>query len=114
MKQGVAHEGWQKSILLFFGLLIGGAIGFAFEKGKVFLPAVIRAQMVLRDFSMMKMFLAGTAAGMFSIALLVQVRLQQRQAVKLALGFTLMRGYGANILGGLLMGLGIATSGACP
>jgi uncharacterized membrane protein YedE/YeeE len=105
---------WQRHVLLAFGLLVGLAIGFTFEKGKIFLPAVIKGQMVFQDFSMMKMFLAGTAAGMFSVALLLQFRLQSRTPVKLALGFELMRGYGANVIGGLVMGVGINTSGACP
>ncbi len=78
------------------------------------MPAVIKAQMVFEDFSMMKMFLTGTAVGMFAVALLLHVRLQNRAAVKLALGFNLMRGYGANVIGGLVMGFGITVAGACP
>lgn len=113
VKENVGTE-WQKKIIFFFGLLIGAAIGFTFEKGKIFLPGVIKGQMTFLDFSMMKMFLAGTAAGMFSIALLLQMRLQSRAATKLALGFELMRGYGANVVGGLIMGVGINLAGACP
>jgi uncharacterized membrane protein YedE/YeeE len=109
-----AGPGWQKRILFLFGLFIGVAIGFTFEKGKIYLPSVIKGQMVFRDFSMMKMFLAATAAGMFSIALLLQIKLQSRAATKLALGFEFMRGYGANVAGGLVMGIGINVAGACP
>lgn len=105
---------WQKRILGLFGVFVGFCIGFTFEKGKIFLPAVIRAQMTFSDFSMTKMFLAGTAAGMFSVAILLQIKLQTRVATKLALGFQMMRGYGANIVGGLIMGAGIAVAGACP
>jgi uncharacterized membrane protein YedE/YeeE len=112
--KGTLAPHWQRYVLMAFGLMIGICIGFTFEKGKIFLPAVIKSQMVLKDFSMMKMFLAGTAAGMFAVALLLQVRLQNRVPVKLALGFQVMRGYGANVVGGLIMGLGINISGACP
>jgi hypothetical protein len=72
--------------LLLLTLLAGFCIGFTFEKGKIFLPAVIRAQMTLNDFSMMKMFLAGTAVGMFSLSLLIYLELQKRVPVKLSLG----------------------------
>jgi hypothetical protein len=89
-------------------------IGFAFEKGKVFAPAVIRLQMTFEDFSMMKMFLSGTAVGMFSLSVLIFLNWQKRAATKLSLGLGLMNGFGANVVGGLIMGAGIFTSGACP
>ena len=89
-------------------------IGFTFEKGKIFLPRVIKAQMTFQDFSMMKMFLAGTSVSMIGIAFLTATKLQNRVATKLALGFGLLRGFGANIVGGLIMGAGIFVSGACP
>jgi uncharacterized membrane protein YedE/YeeE len=70
--------------------------------------------MVFEDFSMMKMFLSGTAVGMFSLSFLIYLELQKRAAIKLSLGLQLMRGYGANVVGGLIMGMGINLAGACP
>jgi len=108
------HPAWHSKVFGFFGFFIGMAMGMAFEKGKIFLPRVIKAQMTFQDFSMMKMFLAGTSAGMLGVALMVAAGIQNRSATKLALGFGRLRGFGANLVGGLVMGAGIYVSGACP
>ena len=88
------------------GLLMGLVFGLALEKSRVFEPGVILGQMQLRTFIMLKVFLAAVATGLVVLAALNGFGL-----VKLAPKATL---YGADILGGLILGAGIALAGACP
>ena len=52
------------------GLAVGTLFGVALEKSKVFYPTVIRAQMTLDSFIMMKTFLSATATGLIVIAVM--------------------------------------------
>jgi uncharacterized membrane protein YedE/YeeE len=80
--------------------------GFALEKSRVFEPGVIVGQMQLRNFIMLKVFLTAVATGAVVLAALNGFGL-----VKLSPKATL---YGADIVGGLVLGIGIALAGACP
>jgi hypothetical protein len=88
------------------GLAMGAVFGFALEKSRVFEPGMIVGQMQMRNFIMLKIFLAAVAAGLVILALLNGV-----WGVKMSPKATL---YGADILGGLVLGAGIALAGACP
>jgi hypothetical protein len=88
------------------GLLMGVVFGFALEKSRVFEPGVIVGQMQLSNFIMLKVFLTAVATGAVVLAALNGFGL-----VKLAPKATL---YGADIVGGLILGMGIALAGACP
>ena len=88
------------------GLGMGMLFGFALEKSRVFEPGVIVGQMRLRNFIMLKVFLSAVATGLVVLALLNGIGL-----TKLHPKATL---YFADILGGLLLGAGIALAGACP
>jgi hypothetical protein len=88
------------------GLLMGIVFGFALEKSRVFEPGVIVGQMQLRNFIMLKVFLTAVATGAIVLAVLNGFGF-----VKLAPKATL---YGADIVGGLILGMGIALAGACP
>ncbi len=81
------------------GLCIGFTFGIALEKSKVYLPFVIREQMLLHNFIMLKVFLSATVMGTIVTALLELSGVSARVAKATALGFGLFRGYGANILG---------------
>lgn len=88
------------------GLAMGVAFGFALEKSRVFEPGMIVGQMQLRNFIMLKVFLAAVATGAAVLAVLHGfdvVKLYPKPAV-----------YGADIVGGLMLGAGIALAGACP
>lgn len=88
------------------GLLMGAAFGLALEKSRVFEPGMIVGQMQLRNFIMLKVFLTAVATGAVVLAALNGfglVKLQPKPAV-----------YAADIVGGLLLGAGIALAGACP
>jgi hypothetical protein len=88
------------------GLLMGVVFGFALEKSRVFEPGMIVGQMQLRNFIMIKVFLTAVATGA-----LVLAALNGFGAVKLAPKAAL---YAADIVGGLILGAGIALAGACP
>lgn len=88
------------------GLLMGLVFGLALEKSRVFEPGVIVGQMQLRNFIMLKVFLSAVATG-----LVVLAALNGFGVVKLAPKATL---YTADMVGGLILGVGIALAGACP
>ena len=88
------------------GLLMGAVFGFALEKSRVFEPGMIVGQMQLRNFIMLKIFLTAVATGAVVLAALNGfglVKLQPKAAL-----------YAADIVGGLILGTGIALAGACP
>jgi hypothetical protein len=88
------------------GLLMGVVFGFALEKSRVFEPGMIVGQMQLRNFIMLKVFLSAVATGALVLAVLNgfgYVKLSPKAAL-----------YAADIVGGLLLGAGIALAGACP
>lgn len=88
------------------GLAMGAAFGFALEKGRVFEPGVILGQMQFRTFTMLKMFLTAVVTG-----LVVLAALNGLWGVKLHPKATEVA---ANLVGGGLLGVGIALAGACP
>jgi uncharacterized protein len=88
------------------GLLMGIVFGFALEKSRVFEPGIIVGQMQLRNWIMLKVFLTAVATGAVVLAFLNGfgfVKLQPKAAL-----------YAADIVGGLILGTGIALAGACP
>lgn len=91
---------------ILIGLLMGVVFGFALEKSRVFEPGVIVGQMQLRNFIMLKVFLTAVATGAVVLA-----ALNGFGFVKLSPKATL---YSADIVGGLILGMGIALAGACP
>ena len=85
---------------------MGIVFGFALEKSRVFEPGMIVGQMQLRNFIMLKVFLTAVATGAVVLAVLHGfgfVKLQPKAAL-----------YAADIVGGLILGAGIALAGACP
>ncbi len=91
---------------ILIGLATGIVFGFALEKSRVFEPGVILGQMQLRNFIMLKMFLAAVITGLVVLAVM-----NGMFGVKLSIKPLL---YKADIIGGLILGAGIALSGACP
>jgi uncharacterized protein len=88
------------------GLASGVVFGFALEKSRVFEPGVIVGQMQLRNFLMLKIFLAAVITGLIVLAVL-----NGAFGIKLHLKPLLFR---ADLVGGLILGAGIALAGACP
>jgi len=93
-------------LAILVGLLMGTVFGFALEKSRVFEPGMIVGQMQLRNFIMIKVFLTAVATGALVLAALHgfgYVKLVPKAAL-----------YSADIVGGLILGAGIALAGACP
>ncbi|MBI1238684.1 MAG: YeeE/YedE family protein [Alphaproteobacteria bacterium] len=88
------------------GVLMGIVFGFALEKGRVFEPGVIVGQMQLSNFIMLKVFLTAIATGSLALAALTGFEI-----VTLHPKATF---YAADVIGGGLLGVGIALAGACP
>jgi hypothetical protein len=93
-------------VAILLGLAMGVAFGVALEKSRVFEPGAILGQMQLRNFLMLKVFLSAVTTGLVVLAVLHGVF-----GAKLHPKATL---YAADLLGGLLLGVGIALAGACP
>jgi uncharacterized membrane protein YedE/YeeE len=91
---------------ILIGLATGIVFGFALEKSRVFEPGVILGQMQLRNFLMLKIFLAAVVMGLVALA-----AMNGMFGVKLSLKPLLLK---ADIIGGLILGVGIALAGACP
>lgn len=91
---------------ILIGLAMGVVFGFALEKSRVFEPGAIVGQMQLRNFTMLKIFLSAVATG-----LVVLAALHGGGLIKLHPKATLLA---ADVVGGLLLGGGIALAGACP
>lgn len=91
---------------ILIGLLTGIVFGFALEKSRVFEPGVILGQMQLRNFLMLRIFLSAVVVGLLVLAVM-----HGYFGVKLSLKPLLWR---ADVIGGLVLGVGIALAGACP
>jgi hypothetical protein len=93
-------------VAIIVGLGMGIAFGFLLEKSRVFEPGIIVGQMQFRSFIMLKVFLTAVATGAVVLAALNGfgiVKLHPKAAL-----------YAADVVGGLLLGIGIVLAGACP
>lgn len=91
---------------LWLGLIMGMVFGFVLEKSRVFEPGIIIGQFQLRKFIMLKVFLTAIITGLVIFACFFALGLE-RLSWKITI-------YAADIIGGLLLGIGIALAGACP
>jgi hypothetical protein len=91
---------------ILIGLATGVVFGFALEKSRVFEPGIIVGQMQLKSFIMLKVFLVAVITGLVVLAVLNGLF-----GVKLALKPLLWK---ADVIGGLILGVGITIAGACP
>jgi uncharacterized protein len=93
-------------VTILIGLGMGVVFGVALEKSRVFEPGVLVRQFQFRTFIMLKVFLTAVATGAVVLAVLNGLGI-----VELAIKGTLLW---ANVVGGLILGAGIALAGACP
>jgi len=91
---------------LIFGLITGFILGFTIQKAKVVRYDVVVGQLRLKDFTMLKLMLTAVVVGMVGIYLFKDMGL-----LKLSIKSTNLV---ANILGGLIFGVGFALLGYCP
>lgn len=94
------------TLAIVVGVVMGILFGFFLEKSRVFEPGIIVGQMQLKTFIMLKVFLTAVATGAVVLAVLNGfglVKLQPKAAL-----------YAADVVGGLILGVGITLAGACP
>ena len=95
-----------KRMKLFWGLLFGIIFGFLLQKGGVTKYDVIINQLLLTDFTVVKIMLSAVVTGMVGLYILQ------------GLGWIKLRpktgSWGKNAIGGLIFGVGFALLGYCP
>ena len=91
---------------LFWGLIFGIIFGFLLQKGGVTKYDVIIGQLMLTDFTVLKVMLTAVITGMFGLHIMQRIgwiKLKPKAG-----------SWGKNALGGLIFGLGFALLGYCP
>lgn len=94
------------ALTLSLGLIMGMVFGLVLEKARVFEPGIIIRQFYLRNFIMLKVFLTAIITGLIVFTVLFTLGFE-RLNWKVTI-------YLADIIGGALLGIGIALAGACP
>jgi len=95
-----------KRTQLGLGLAAGFGFGFLLEKGGVARYDVIIGQLLLTDFTVLKIMLSAAVTGMLGVYLLRSLGLARLHPKPGSWGMT--------AVGGLIFGLGFATLGYCP
>jgi hypothetical protein len=93
-------------IQLVLGLVMGGTFGFLLQKGQVTQYDVILGQLLLRDFTVLKVMLTAIIVGMFGIHAMRRMGWAELHPKPGSLGGT--------VVGGLFFGAGMAILGFCP
>jgi len=96
----------QKDVQLLIGLILGILFGFFLQKGGVTNYDVILGQLLLKDFTVVKIMLTAMATGMIGVHLL--------RSLGLATLHPKPGSFGASAIGGLIFGVGFAILGYCP
>lgn len=91
---------------LLWGLCFGMVFGFLLQKGGVTKYDVIIGQLLLTDFTVVKVMLSAVVTGMIGLHLM-----QRFGLVKLC---SYTGSWGKNAIGGLIFGFGFALLGYCP
>ena len=91
---------------LFWGLLFGVVFGFLLQKGGATKYDVIIGQLLLDDFTVLKIMLSAVVTGMLGIHLMKSLGWAQLSPKS--------GSWGRNAIGGLIFGLGFALLGYCP
>jgi len=96
----------RKGPQLVIGLIIGILFGFLLQRGGVTHYDVIIGQLLLTDFTVVKVMLSAVITGMLGVHLLKSLGLAKLHPKPGSLGST--------VLGGLIFGAGFAILGYCP
>lgn len=96
----------RKKLQLGLGFLFGIIFGFLLQKGGVSHYNVIIGQLLLTDFTVVKIMLSATVTGMLGVYFLKTLGLAKLHPKAGALG--------TNVIGGLLFGIGFGILGYCP
>lgn len=96
----------KRALQLVLGLLIGICIGFLLQKGGATDYNVITGQLMLLDFTILKIMLSAVVVGMIGVYGLRELGLVRLHIKSGSVGST--------IIGGLIFGVGFAILGYCP
>ncbi len=96
----------KKNLQLFAGLCIGIIFGFLLQKGGVTIYDIIMGQLLLTDFTVLKIMLTAVLTGMTGVYIL--------KAAGLAVLHPKTGAWGSSAVGGLIFGVGFALLGYCP
>jgi hypothetical protein len=96
----------RKGIQLIFGLLLGISFGFFLQKGGVTRFDVIIGQLLLTNFTVVKVMLSAVVTGMIGVHLL--------RSFGLATLHPKSGSFGSSVIGGLIFGVGFGLLGYCP
>ncbi|UCE19346.1 MAG: YeeE/YedE family protein [Gemmatimonadota bacterium] len=96
----------KKGLQLTMGLILGMLFGFLLQKGGVTNYDVIIGQLLLADFTVLKVMLSAVITGMLGIHFLRRIGLAQLHPKPGSVG--------TSVVGGLLFGVGFAVLGYCP
>jgi len=96
----------KKAVQMVLGLLLGVCFGFLLQKGGVTTYDVIIRQLLLTDFTVVKIMLSAVLTGMIGVHLLRSLGLAQLHPKPGSVGST--------VFGGLIFGVGFGILGYCP
>ncbi len=88
------------------GLAMGTVFGFALEKSRVFEPALVLGQMQLHNFLLIKVWFSAVATALIGVTLLHEFGIVSLHPQPVL--------FAADIIGGLLVGVGITLAGGSP
>jgi uncharacterized protein len=98
------HKNSKAQIVL--GLLFGIAFGFLLQKGGVTDFNIIESQLLLTNFTVLKVMLSAVMVGMIGFHLMKHFGYVESHAAEGTIG--------SNVIGGLIFGVGFALLGYCP
>jgi len=96
----------KKQTQLILGLFMGIIFGFLLQKGGAGKYDIILGQLLLKDFTVLKIMLSAVVTGMIGIYILKGLGLAQLHIKPGSVGM--------NVVGGLIFGVGFAVLGYCP
>ena len=96
----------KKQTQLILGLFMGIIFGFLLQKGGAGKYDIILGQLLLKDFTVIKIMLSAVVVGMIGIYILKGYGLAQLHPKPGSIGMT--------VVGGLIFGVGFAVLGYCP
>ncbi len=95
-----------RPLQLVIGFVAGIPFGFLLQKGGVTDYDVIIGQLLLKDFTVLKIMLTAVIVGTIGVHLLKSLKLAELKPKP--------GSFGATVIGGLIFGLGFGTLGYCP
>jgi uncharacterized membrane protein YedE/YeeE len=98
------HQNKKAQVII--GLCVGIIFGFLLQKAGVTDYNVVTGQLLLTDFTVLKMMLSAVIVGMVGVHVLKTLGLARLHVVSGSVG--------SNVIGGLIFGVGFALLGYCP